>query len=110
MGEGMFFNRWSRKGYAAFNSLKKEIKIGMLNIQLHFQFPQIIMEGRIARTLFMVDEETDYQAISSESTPDFNSILVFNEVIVNKTPKLGPLNRNFVIFQYNKALSIDVNI
>ncbi|MBD0404447.1 hypothetical protein [Flammeovirga sp. EKP202] len=110
MGEEVFFSRWTRKGYAVFNSLKKEIRIGMLDIQLHFQSPQIIIEGRIARTLLMTDEETDYQAISSESTPDFNSILVFNEVIVNKTPKLGPLNHNFVIFQYNKALNIDINI
>ncbi|KXX67150.1 hypothetical protein [Flammeovirga sp. SJP92] len=91
MGEEVYFKRWTRKGYAVFNSLKKEIKICMLDIQLHFQSPQIILEGRIAKVLFSSDEEELNDDIPSLQIADFNSILVYNEAFVNKTPNLGPL-------------------
>ncbi|AZQ62169.1 hypothetical protein EI427_07950 [Flammeovirga pectinis] len=39
-----FFKRWSRKAYSVFNSLSKEIKICMLDIDLHFSAPTLVHE------------------------------------------------------------------
>ncbi|WP_044200925.1 hypothetical protein [Flammeovirga sp. OC4] len=102
MGEEVFFSRWTRKGYAVFNSLKKEIRIGMLDIQLHFHFPQIIKESHCISALIMMNEDEECQKAASITAPDLNSILVFNEAFVNKTPNLGPLTRVFYYFNTTK--------
>lgn len=38
----VFFKRWSRKNYAVFNSLKREIKICIVSVCLHTNAPALI--------------------------------------------------------------------
>lgn len=46
MGDGVFFKRWTRKGYSVFNSLNKEIRICMLNIRLKLLSPVLLSEKK----------------------------------------------------------------
>ncbi|MBB6461287.1 hypothetical protein [Flammeovirga kamogawensis] len=57
-----FFKRWSRKAYSVFNSLSKEIKICMLDIDLHFSIP--VQEVLSFKTKFNVVNEDEFDEIS----------------------------------------------
>ncbi len=58
----VFFKRWSRKNYAIFNSLKREIKICTLNVCLHLNAPTLIREFVIRQNFALDDppEEDDF--------------------------------------------------
>ncbi|WP_281615624.1 hypothetical protein [Flammeovirga sp. SubArs3] len=63
------FKRWSRKGYAIFNSLKREIKICVLNVAMHNNAPALIREVNQYQTSITRKSEDD-------DFPDIDEILL----------------------------------
>ncbi|MBB3700920.1 hypothetical protein KMW28_13555 [Flammeovirga yaeyamensis] len=53
------FKRWSRTGYAIFNSLKREIKIAVLNVSMHLNAPVLKVETSSVQQLFDQDDDDD---------------------------------------------------
>ncbi|MBB6461013.1 hypothetical protein HNR74_002176 [Flammeovirga kamogawensis] len=64
----VFFKRWSRKNYAIFNSLKKEIQYCILNVNLHLIAPAFIQE-------FTVDK-VDYGESEDDDPPTIEELLL----------------------------------
>lgn len=106
MGSSIYFKRWARKGFAIFNSLKKEIKICTLNVQLHFQSPQLITEEVIFRNN-RSDEKEDYEA---KQEPSNDTLISITTIVLIKVLKTSLSRRSFftTLFLYFYKLNTTI--
>ncbi|OHX64995.1 hypothetical protein [Flammeovirga pacifica] len=90
------FKRWSRKGFAIFNSLKSEIKIAVLNVNMHQNAPVLRVETSVVNYLFDQDDD------DKESNEDFD--LLTTMVAIHSLDEVGSSDFTLVFDLFKDTL------